>query len=79
MSVPYLKLCGLVIGGAIDGARGAVVAEAALQAAPQDDFYRGKLQTCRFYAEQVLPDAPGLAKVVKAGAGSVLEASTELI
>ena len=43
-------------------ARGAVVAEAALQAAPQDDFYRGKLQTARFYAEQLLPDAPGLAR-----------------
>ena len=61
VAVPYLNLCGLVIGGAI-AARGAVVAEAALQSAPEDHFYRGKLQTARFYAEQLLPDAPGLAK-----------------
>jgi hypothetical protein len=42
-------------------------------------FYEAKLQTSRFYAEQVLPEAVGLARIVKSGAASVAEARTELI
>jgi hypothetical protein len=78
VSVPYLQLAGLVIVGAL-WARTAVVAEAALQGAAAEDFYRAKLQTARFYAEQLLPAASGLARVVKAGAGSVAEAKPELL
>jgi acyl-CoA dehydrogenase len=78
VSVPYLKLCGTVIAGALM-ARAAAVAEAALTAKPGDAFYEAKLQTCRFYAEQVLPEAAGLARIVKGGAGSVTEARSELI
>ena len=78
VSVPYLKLCGTVIAGALM-ARAAAVAEAALSAKPGDAFYEAKLQTCRFYAEQVLPEAAGLARIVKGGAASVTEARSELI
>jgi alkylation response protein AidB-like acyl-CoA dehydrogenase len=79
VSVPYLKLCGLVIAGALV-ARSAAVAEAALAAGNADeDFYRGKLVTSRFYAEQVLPEAVGLARVVKGGAASVADAPVDLI
>jgi len=78
VSVPYLKLCGTVIAGALM-ARAAAVAEAALSAKPGDAFYDAKLQTCRFYAEQVLPEAAGLARVVKGGAASVTEARSDLI
>lgn len=78
VAVPYLKLCGLVIAGALM-ARAAAVAEAGLGANAGDAFYQAKLQTCRFYAEQVLPEVAGLARVVKAGAGSVTEARSELI
>jgi len=78
VSVPYLKLCGTVIAGALM-ARAAAVAEAALSAKPGDAFYEAKLQTCRFYAEQVLPEAIGLARVVKGGAASVTEAKPDLI
>jgi acyl-CoA dehydrogenase len=78
VSVPYLKLCGLTIAGALL-ARSAVVADAALASGTDRDFYTAKLQTCRFYAEQVLPEAAGLARVVKNGAASVLEAATELL
>ena len=78
VAVPYLKLCGLVVAGCLM-ARAAAVAEAALAANAGDDFYQAKLVTCRFYAEQVLPEALGLARVVKGGAGSVMEARPELI
>jgi acyl-CoA dehydrogenase len=78
VSVPYLKLCGLVLAGALM-ARAAAVAEAALASHAEDGFYRAKLQTCRFYAEQVLPEVLGLARVVKGGAGSVADTAAELI
>jgi 3-(methylthio)propanoyl-CoA dehydrogenase len=78
VSVPYLKLCGLVVAGALM-ARAAAVAEAALAVSAGDAFYLGKLQTCRFYAEQVLPEVLGLARVVKSGASSVTEGSSALI
>jgi butyryl-CoA dehydrogenase len=77
--VPYLKLCGVTIAGALM-ARAAAVAEAALGTNTGDaSFYEAKLQTCRFYAEQVLPEALGLVRVVKSGAASVTEARPELV
>jgi alkylation response protein AidB-like acyl-CoA dehydrogenase len=79
VAVPYLKLCGFTIAGALM-ARAAAVAETALDANPADaSFYEAKLQTSRFYAEQVLPEAMGLARVVKSGAASVAEARSELV
>jgi 3-(methylsulfanyl)propanoyl-CoA dehydrogenase len=79
VAVPYLKLCGVTIAGALM-AHAAAVAEAALGSHPQDAaFYEGKLQTCRFYAEQVLPEAAGLARIVKGGSASVTEARPELV
>jgi hypothetical protein len=67
-----------VLSGALQ-ARAATLAEAALQANAGDMFYQAKLQTCRFYAEQVLPEMAGLARIVKGGAGSVTEAKAELL
>ncbi len=78
VSVPYLQLCGLVLGGAL-AARAAVLAEAALQKTPQDSFYAAKLQTGQFFAEQLLPATLGLARIVKSGAGSVADADAALI
>src|SRR5690606_21900274 len=57
VAVPYLKLCGTVLAGALM-ARAALVAEAALAGGGGDEaFYQAKLVTCRFYAVQVLPAA----------------------
>jgi 3-(methylthio)propanoyl-CoA dehydrogenase len=79
VSVPYLHLCGLVVAAALF-ARATAIAEKALQASNSEEgFYRAKLQTGRFYAEQVLPAATGLARVVKSGSASVADASVELI
>ena len=78
VSVPYLQLCGLVLGGAL-AARASTIAEAAMQKSPDDTFYAAKLQTGQFYAEQLLPAAMGLARVVKSGAGSVADADVALL
>ncbi|MGB6486926.1 MAG: acyl-CoA dehydrogenase, partial [Steroidobacteraceae bacterium] len=77
VSVPYLKLCGLVAGGWLL-ARSAAIAAAGRGAAGKD-FYLSKIRTARFYAKQVLPQAIGLAKVVEEGAASVLEAEPERV
>lgn len=77
VSVPYLKLCGYVTGGWLM-ARSAAVAAAGVQG-PDSELYRAKIQTARFYAQQVLPRALALARIVSGGAGSVVESDTALI
>jgi acyl-CoA dehydrogenase len=78
VAVPYLKLTGLTVAGALM-ARAAVLADAALENAPEDAFYLAKRQTARFFAEQLLPEAQSLARVIKSGGASVAEASAALI
>jgi acyl-CoA dehydrogenase len=79
VAVPYLKLCGCVLGGWL-AARGALRAATRLAAGdPDADFLRGKLQGARFYADQVLPQARGYAEICRGGAASVIEAEPELI
>ena len=75
VAVPYLRLCGLVIGGWLL-ARSAVIAAAGRGAAGKD-FYQSKIHTAHFYAKQVLPQAMGLAKIVEEGAASVLDTEPE--
>jgi acyl-CoA dehydrogenase len=80
VSVPYLMMCGRVLGGAMM-ARSAGIASARVSstAAADDKFYRAKLQTARFYAEHLLPEAWSLMRVIKAGGASVIEADPALI
>ena len=77
VSVPYLKLCGLVIGGWLL-AKSAAVAAAGRGAAGRE-FYQSKIHTAHFYARQVLPAALGLARVVEQGGASVLETAPEQV
>ena len=89
VSVPYLRLCGGVLGGALM-ARAAVIAATQLAAgsgtapaAVSDSadaaFYRSKLQTARFYAQQLLPQSQALLRVIQWGGASVMEADPQLI
>ena len=79
VAVPYLHLCGRVLGGAMM-ARSAAIAAARLAAGAGDEnFYRAKLQTARFYAEHLLPQSLGLLRIIKSGGASVAEADPELI
>jgi hypothetical protein len=77
VSVPYLMLCGYVIGGWLTAKASAI---AAGNLTGQDaSFYESKLHTARFYAEQVLPTALALARVVQRGAESVVDTDAALI
>ncbi|HEX9138877.1 MAG TPA: acyl-CoA dehydrogenase [Steroidobacteraceae bacterium] len=77
VSVPYMKLCGLVIAGWLM-ARAATVAAAAADGA-EAGFYQGKLDSVCCYVGQVLPHAQALARIVCRGAGSVAQSDTALI
>jgi acyl-CoA dehydrogenase len=79
VSVPFQKLCGLALGGWLL-ARSADVAARRLAAGDADrEFLEGKLATARFYAEQVLPQATALVRVVHNGASSVVDVDAALI
>jgi alkylation response protein AidB-like acyl-CoA dehydrogenase len=77
VSVPYLMLCGYVIGGWML-ARSSAIAAKNLQGADRA-FYESKIHTARFYANQVLPNALALARVVLTGAQSVVDTDAALI
>jgi 3-(methylthio)propanoyl-CoA dehydrogenase len=77
VSVPYLKLCGYVIGGWLLAKSAAIAAGRASGA--EREFYAAKMRTAAFYAAQVLPSAGALARVVEAGAASVIGTDAALI
>ena len=71
-AVPFLKLVGIVAGG-WQMARAALVSEKKLLDKTNDQsFYSAKISTARFYADQMLAQAPGLAVTVVSGAASVM-------
>ncbi|MBC8026821.1 MAG: acyl-CoA dehydrogenase [Steroidobacteraceae bacterium] len=79
VSVPFLNLCGVVIGGWLM-ARSADIAARKLEAGAGDvEFLRGKIATARFYAGQVLPRALMLESVVSQGADAVVGIDAALI
>jgi 3-(methylsulfanyl)propanoyl-CoA dehydrogenase len=77
VAVPYLKLCGFVLGGWLM-ARAAGMAAGKL-ASEEREYYSAKLQAARFYAEQLLPSALALERIVERGSESVVEADARLI
>ncbi|MCC9002429.1 MAG: acyl-CoA dehydrogenase C-terminal domain-containing protein, partial [Candidatus Competibacter sp.] len=72
----YLMLTGYVCGG-WQMARAALVAKVKLDAGEDPGFYGTKLATARFYAEQILPQADALLKIVRSGGSSILTLSAE--
>jgi 3-(methylthio)propanoyl-CoA dehydrogenase len=77
VAVPYLNLCGFVIGGWLM-AKSAGIAVGRRQGAERE-FYETKLATARFYVQQMLPRALGLARIVQSGGASVTESDAALI
>jgi 3-(methylthio)propanoyl-CoA dehydrogenase len=77
VSVPYLKLCGYVIGGWLLGKSAAIAA--GKLSGTEREFYSAKLRTAVFYAAQVLPVAAALARVVQAGGTSVTATDAALL
>ena len=77
VSVPYLKLCGYVVGGWLL-AKSAAIAAGHTSGAERD-FYAAKVRTAAFYAAQVLPNAAALARVVESGGASVIGTDATLV
>jgi hypothetical protein len=78
-SVSYhlLMQTGTVVGG-WQMARAALVARQKLEAGSADsDFYKAKLLTARFYAEQISPQAESHAKSVQAGGDTIMAFTLE--
>ena len=79
VSVPFLKLCGVVMGGWLM-ARGASIATRRLANGASDrEFLLAKLATAEFYATQVLPQALALEAIVKQGSDAVVGTDVALI
>jgi alkylation response protein AidB-like acyl-CoA dehydrogenase len=77
VSVPYLRLCGVVTGGWLLAKSAAVAASG--RSGAERDFYEAKIRTALFFAQHVLPQAAGLSKVVSQGAASVVETDAALV
>jgi 3-(methylthio)propanoyl-CoA dehydrogenase len=76
-AVPYLRMAATVLGG-WQLARSALVADAAIAAGSSDvPFLRTKVPTARFFAEQVLSQAPGVAGAVLSGGAGALDPTAE--
>jgi hypothetical protein len=78
VAVPYLKLAGTVLGGALMARAAAVAARALAGATLEREFYAAKLQSARFHALNLLPAALHLAAVVRGGAASIADADPAL-
>ncbi|HZM35435.1 MAG TPA: acyl-CoA dehydrogenase [Burkholderiales bacterium] len=76
-AVPFLKLMGIVAGG-WQMARAALIAERKLASGDGGKaFLEAKVKTARFYADQVLVQAPGLRDTVTRGAEGVMALSDD--
>ena len=74
VSVPYLRLAGITLAGWLMAKAGTAAAASLRQGGGDREFLEGKVATSRFYADHILPQALGLARVVAGGAESVVTA-----
>jgi len=70
-SVPYLKLWGITAGG-WQMARAALVCAEKIAAGSQDEFYKAKIATAKFYATHVLTQSAYLKRQILEGSGDVM-------
>jgi acyl-CoA dehydrogenase len=78
VAVPFLRLCGTVLGGCLLARSARIAAQLLANGAGDPGFCRAKLQTAQFYAEQILPQATAFAAIVGSGAASVVSADPAL-
>jgi len=76
-AVPYLELWGLVVGGWQMGRAALVAAKRLAEGSGDAAFLTAKIQTARFYADALLPQATGLADVVTAGGEPAMALAAE--
>ena len=73
----YLKLFGTVTGGWLLARQALAAAKELAEGSDDKAYLEAKITTARFYAEQSLPLADGIARTVKAGAGPLYEVDAE--
>jgi len=71
IGVSYQMLLGNVVCGWLM-ARSAIAAQTHIDAGNSDKFYRNKIKTAIFFAEQILPRSLGLQAAVKAGEQNIM-------
>ena len=77
VAVPYLMMCGFVLGGWLMARAARLVS--ADQAAAGQEFNAAKLATARAYVGQLLPRAAGYAQIIQYGSASVAQVDAALI
>jgi acyl-CoA dehydrogenase len=78
VGVPYLRLCGVTLGGWLM-ARAARIAAVQVQKATEQLYWRSKLQSASHYAAHALPLALALSRTVRSGGASVAAADLDLL
>ena len=79
VSVPFLRMCGLTIGGWLMARAAHIAAEKLTQGATDREFLEAKLASTHFYATQVLPQVLGLEQIVRSGSDAVVMTDAALI
>jgi 3-(methylthio)propanoyl-CoA dehydrogenase len=79
VSVPFLKLCALTIGGWLLARSAAIAAEKLAAGGGDREFLEGKLATARFYATQVLPQVLALEHICLHGSDAIVGTDPALI
>jgi hypothetical protein len=76
-SVDYLMYSGYVVFGYM-WARMAAVAQQAIDNGSDEGFYKAKVHTAKFYFERILPRAEAHIRVMRSGAGNLMDLDAEL-
>src|SRR5690349_5723719 len=79
VSVPFLRFCGLAIGGWLMARAADVAAQRLASGAKDREFFEAKLATADFYAAQVLPQVLTLEHVCTQGSEAVSGTDASLI
>ena len=79
VSVPFLRLCGLTIGGWLMARAADIAAQQARAGASDREFLEAKLASAHFYATQVLPQVLALEQIVLHGSDAVVGTDAALI
>ena len=79
VSVPFLKLCALTIGGWLMARAAAIAAQRLAEGGSDREFFEGKLVTAHFYATQFLPQVLSLEHIVAHGSDAVVGTDPTLI
>ena len=71
IAVNYMMMMGNIVGGWLM-AKAAMVAHHALNSGSDEAFYRNKISTAQFFAEQILPRCEGLQHTIQSGSSAVM-------